>query len=206
MSEEEAAKLLNCLTQQKATQVQDWLKSVWQGKQQIPENFNWNGLAFVAADKARGSVTSLGEQELPNLEWAKVAISVYDFLAATHPNMKHSFSRDAMMLRAYTISKMGHIPGDPILDGACIVNWFLNNLKFSPKEALSIALSWKDVVTHKYKELTQNQQQFAALIEKVRELRQIKNQLLVIQLLSQNNQFNLDEEMNTWLSIQQQLP
>ncbi|GAB1539969.1 hypothetical protein NUACC21_26380 [Scytonema sp. NUACC21] len=206
MSEEEATKLLNCLIEKQATQVQDWLKSIWQGKQHIPENFNWAGLAAVASDKARGSVASSGEGESPNLEWAKVAVSVYDFLAATHPDMKHSFSRDAMMLRAYTISKMGHIPGDPILDGSCIVNWFLNNLRFSPKEALSIALSWKDLVTHKYQDLTQNQQKFAALIEEVRELRQIKNQLLVIQLLSQNNQFNLDEEMNTWLSIQQQLP
>jgi hypothetical protein len=205
MSEDDAKKLLNSLLQQDATQVQAWLKSVWKGEQKIPENFNWEGLAVVAADKARGNDTSL-EQESPNLEWAKVAILVDDLLAETHPDMKHSFTLDAMTLRAYMISKLGHIPGHKILDGSCIVNWFLNNLKFSPQEALTIASLWRNLLKYKAQELTQNQQKFAEVIEKIRELRQIKNQLAVIKLLSQNKQVNLDEKVNNWLSIQKQLP
>ncbi|WP_339385000.1 hypothetical protein [Iningainema tapete] len=31
---------------------------------------------------------------------------------------------------------------------------------FSPKEALTIALSWQDFITHKRQNLTQNQQSF----------------------------------------------
>jgi hypothetical protein len=168
------------------------------------ENFNWQGLACVAADKARGNSSSLG-RESPNLEWAKVAISVYDFLAKTHPEIKNTFIRDAMMLRAYVISKLGNIPDDPVLDSSYIFNWFFNELRFSLKEALTIASSWTDLITHKRQELTQNNQ-YTALLEEIRELRQIKNKLAVIQVLAQNNPSYLDEEINTWLSIQEKLP
>lgn len=65
-----------------------------------------------------------------------------------------------MMLRAYMISKLGAIPGNLVLDSSRIVDWFFKNLKISPKEALTIALSWQDFTTHKRQDLTQNKQSF----------------------------------------------
>ncbi|MBW4577689.1 MAG: hypothetical protein KME08_20850 [Aphanothece sp. CMT-3BRIN-NPC111] len=202
MSEDEATKLLNYLLQQDATQVQAWLKSIWTGQQQIPEEFNWQGLAYIAADKARGDSTSTSDS--PSLEWAKVAISVYDLLAKKYSESSgfDSFIRSSMMLRAYLILKLGATPGDLVLDPNLIVNWFFDNLKISFKEAWTIASDWRTLSRDKFKELMQNKQQ----IEKLRELREIKNRLGAIKLLSQSKQFTLDEEISNWLSLQEKLP
>lgn len=111
-----------------------------------------------------------------------------------------------MMLRAFMISKLGVITGDEVLDSDRIISWFFNNLKFSPKEALTIVSYWRDFITHQHQESTPNKQQLAVILDKVRELRQIKNRLMAIALLSQSNQFNSNPEIGAWLSLQEKLP
>ena len=197
MSEDDATKLLKSLLQKDAIQVQAWLKTIWTGKEHISNNFNWHGLAEVAASRASDNL---------NLEWAKVAIYVYNFLAANQPNAtgKESFMSSAMTLRAYMISKLGATPGDEILDIEYLVNWFFNDLKISDKDALIKADAWKKMLASKNKKDIQNK--LDAELEEFRILRQIKSRLTLFKLLSESNKFTPDKEIADWLSIQDKLP
>lgn len=197
MSEDDATKLLNSLMKKDAIQVQAWLKSIWTGKEHISDNFNWHGLAEVAAFRASDNL---------NLEWAKVAIYVYNFLAANQPNAsgKESFMSSAMTLRAYMISKLCATPGDEVLDIEYLVHWFFNDLKISDKDALIQADAWKKMLASKNKKDIQNK--LDAELEEFRILRRIKNRLTLFKLLSESNKFSPDKEITAWLLIQDKLP
>lgn len=197
MSEDDATKLLKSLIKKDAIQVQAWLKTIWTGKEHISDNFNWLGLAQVASSKASENL---------NLEWAKVAIYVYDFLAANQPNAsgKESFMSSAMTLRAYMISKLGATPGDEVLDIEYLVNWFFDDLKISDKDALIKASAWKQILAAKNKQDIQNK--LDAELEEFRILRRIKSRLTLFKLLSESNKFIPDKEIADWLSIQDKLP
>ncbi|MEC4806823.1 MAG: hypothetical protein SAJ72_21410 [Jaaginema sp. PMC 1080.18] len=109
MNESEATNKLKVLLEQDVEQVQFWLDQVWAGKQQITDNFNWHGLAEVAASQAREFALQSPPCRSLSLAWAKVAISIYEFLINHHSKyeIRASFFYSLMMLRAYLIVKFG---------------------------------------------------------------------------------------------------
>ena len=67
-----------------------------------------------------------------DLNWAKVAIVVYDYLInKADPARRDSLEHSVMMLRAYLIVKLGVVPHDPVLNIGHIVQWFFQNLRLS---------------------------------------------------------------------------
>ena len=169
-----------------------WLADVDSGMQKLPEKFNWLGFAEVAA---------LNAHTESNLLWAEVAISVYERLAQEAKDKANDASRDsadsatisAMMLRAASIAKHGSISGDRVLDVNRIISWFWDSLTISRQEAATLAAKWTELS-----------------IEKIRELRQIKNRLGVISLLADSEKCVSPElqepELQAWLSLRRQLP
>src|SRR5947207_2613868 len=61
----------------------DWLENVWSGAASAPENFNWLGLAEGAA--LRVHAPSEVRDRNFRLAWAKIAVGVYDYIAASSP-------------------------------------------------------------------------------------------------------------------------
>jgi hypothetical protein len=61
MNELESTKFLRILLQKNAEQVQSWLKIVWSEQQQVPENFNWLGLAQVSTSRVQELVIKSNE-------------------------------------------------------------------------------------------------------------------------------------------------
>ncbi|MEH2115832.1 hypothetical protein [Nostoc sp.] len=53
MVETEATNFLRVLLQQDAEHIQTWLRMVWAKQQQVPEKFNWLGLAEVSTSNAQ---------------------------------------------------------------------------------------------------------------------------------------------------------
>lgn len=206
MSDREATKLLNSLLKKKPVQVQVWLKSIWTKEQQVSEEFNWLGLAEVAASLARENLAF--KDNLFALEWAKIATSVYEFLAESNSNTfaKNSFTQSSMLLRSNMIFKLGNLLDDPVLDAEEIVNWFFKELKFSYKEAIQKSSLWRELSPEKYEELAKNEKQLELALEEIRDLREIKNRLAVIRVLTQNELFKPNEEIKAWNALWEKLP
>ncbi|WP_414517700.1 hypothetical protein [Nostoc sp. PCC 9305] len=53
MAETEATNFLIVLLQQDAEHIQTWLRMVWVKQQQVPEKFNWLGLAEISTFRAQ---------------------------------------------------------------------------------------------------------------------------------------------------------
>src|SRR5262245_55071631 len=110
------------LLRQSASEVLHWLQSAWSDPQMIPERFNWLGVAEGAGTKANLSA---------DLEWAEVAIRIYEWLAsrASDERIRHSELSSAMLLRASMIDEMHQtIPDHIVLDSKRIVYWFYSKL------------------------------------------------------------------------------
>lgn len=67
MNKIEAANLLKTLLQQDIEQVQSWLKSVLLEQEQVPENFNWLGLAEICTFNAQELVCTSNKDHLCSL-------------------------------------------------------------------------------------------------------------------------------------------
>jgi hypothetical protein len=188
MSKLESVSQLNQLLQQDVSQVQDWLKNVWSGKQKAPENFNWLGLAEAATSVAYSDYAN--NIKAPNIYWAEVATFIYDQLSnGANLQKQDAYMLSSMALRAAMIEIFGEISGHPVLDLDRVINWFLDNLPMSYKEAETKAASWSKCP-----------------VEDIRELRRIKNRLNIISVLAESKKCVLNEELNTWLSLRHKLP
>ncbi len=204
MSDFEETNLLNILLQQNAEQVQSWLRSVWAEQQQVPEKFNWLGLAEGAAFNARELARKSDEYHSSSLAWAELAASVYEFLAKKYPELSEQYLSSLMTLRAYMIIKFGSVIGNPVLDIEKIVNWFFDNLEISYQDALIKATDWREALsTNNAEEI---QKKFETDLEEIRRLRVIKNRLGVIKLLSESQEFRPNKELTAWISLWKQLP
>lgn len=170
-------------------QVQEWLASVWSGEQKVPEDFNWHGLAEVAADRANRRL--LGEQ--PNLEWAEVSVAIYERLAIEDEG--DSFLQSAMTLRAALILQLGAKRGHPVLDPEPIFHWFYDNLHLARDEAIKQASTWREFGPGG-----------GVGRNELLMLRRIKNRLGVIKLMSEGTHFTPDAELAKWLEVREQLP
>jgi hypothetical protein len=74
---------------------------------------------------------------------AEIAILIYDRLAEF---ALESFliSSMLMLLRAAMIAELAAIPGHPVLDINCVINWFFHSLKMSPDKATKKAANWRN--------------------------------------------------------------
>ncbi len=179
---------LNQILTQDVDSVLNWLKNLASGKSTAPRGFNWHGLAEAAAFNAREG--SPQEATKLNLKWAEVSVTAYEGLAAkTNPSMADSLMFSSMMLRANMISKLGAVPGHPVLDVDVIINWFEKNLTMSQDEVSKKAQNWQQ-----------------CQIEEIRELRKIKNYLQVISVLAKSDKVVLNPEIYSWLALREQLP
>ncbi len=205
MAETEATNFLRVLLQKDPEQVQAWLRIVWAEQQQIPEKFNWLGLAQVSTFNAQELANEeSNESHSESLAWAQVATSVYEFLAENNPSFPESYLYSLMGLRAYMILKFGALPGNQVLDIQQIVNWFFDNLHISYQEALIKATDWRETLAVNNPEETQKK--FESELEDIRKLRLIKNRLGIIKRLSKSKDFLPNEELNIWISLWDKLP
>jgi hypothetical protein len=174
--------------EQDPKQVLMWVNTIVEGRQEVPEYFNWLGLAQLSANQARSRDDAVSS--IPDLDWAKVAIVVYDYLInKADPARRDSLEHSVMMLRAYLIVKLGVVPHDPVLDIEHIVQWFFQNLRLSLAEAARRSASWKELKR-----------------EEILELRQIKNRLAVIRSLAEHNLLSHHPELQPWLALREKLP
>lgn len=204
MSELEATQLLRVLIQQNSAQVQSWLRDVWTEPQQVPEKFNWLGLAEVSTSKAQELSYKSNESHSESLGWAEVATSVYKFLAENQPNVSEGYLLSSMSLRAYMILKFGVVSNHPVLDLKQIVTWFFDGLGITPQEALSKTTAWRNILAKNNPE--EGQEYFENNLEDIRQLRRIKTRLTVIKRLSESKQFSPNEELKLWISLFDKLP
>ncbi|KYC35939.1 hypothetical protein WA1_48900 [Scytonema hofmannii PCC 7110] len=181
MNNSGATQLLNYLAQQEPMEVQNWFEQVLQHQLEVPSHFNWLGLAEAA---------SLNARVKNDLNWAKVAVHIYDYLEQTADSReKMALSLSSMNLRAYFIGKFGVVRGDVVLDLSRIVQWFIAGLPLSIEQATEDANRWMDLT-----------------IERIRALRDLKNQLAVFEGLANNNLLENYPELNNWLQLRSKLP
>ncbi|MBA2679868.1 MAG: hypothetical protein H0U76_15910 [Ktedonobacteraceae bacterium] len=181
--------LVDWLLDQDATLVHAWLHRVWEGLQDIPKDFKWEHLA-AAADVLARSGRGPNYYSQPDLEWAKVAIALYQYLIDISDLTEHPTLEERMMyLRAYFIMNFGVIRGDPILDVNQIVKWFFQNLYLSSIEAEKRLVSFKEL---EYTEIVK--------------LRYIKNRLTILQFLSSRDLLPPNQELDRWLALREKLP
>jgi len=190
MTQSPATISIDRILEQNAESVLIWVNNIFSGKTAQPQDFNWLLLADVCSESARKSPNGSG---LPDRTWAEVATAIYDRLAndadRKKPGSGESFTISSMMLRAGAIEKHGVISGHPVLDVNLILQWFWNNIKESCEDVEKKAANWKTLP-----------------IAEIRELRQLKNRLKVIAALADSDQYVLDENLNSWLSLREKLP
>lgn len=181
MNNSDATQLLNYLAQREPMEVQNWFEQVLQHQLEIPSHFNWLGLAEAA---------SLNARVKNDLNWAKVAVHIYDYLEQTADSReKMALSFSSMNLRAYFIGRFGVVPEDIVLDLSRLVQWFMTGLPLSIDQATEDANQWMNLS-----------------IENIRALRDIKNQLAVFEGLAKNNLLDNYPELNNWLQLRSKLP
>jgi hypothetical protein len=188
MDQSDAQALLRYLLSQDGAAVRAWIEAVESGEGTVPAGFNWHGLAQVAAADA---------QRYGDLTWAGVATFVYDQLARQAPQGESSdFAHSAMQLRAWMIARFGPRADDPVLDLDRVLRWVRAGLIMPPDEAARRATAWKEAAPE------QKQQQR----EQVRQLRDMKNRLAVVELLVGSSAGILDDDLRRWLEIRPALP
>ncbi len=155
------------LMKQTILELKACLLSVSASDANIREQFNW---WFGLAKSARSKVF---QEEQPNLEWADLAIHVYEMMDWFSPNGCESCLSRAMMLRANLIRRLGTKLDDKILDSQIIINWFFENLPMTREEAENkIKLRLKELYDRYFKDMAA--------------MRKIKNRLNVIKVLTSN--------------------
>jgi hypothetical protein len=192
------------LIEKKPDDVKLWMKNVLEKNEQIPEHFNWHGLADCAASNARSNIDKSHKKSTSSLAWAEVAISIYDFLAKTYPESSNSYLYSEMTLRGFMISIFGIDKNSIVLDPDKIVAWFFDNLAISYEYALMKSVEWREALSRKNAE--EMKELFENNLEDIKVLRSIKSRLNIIKQLCQVLTFQPSEELLNWLSIWETLP
>jgi hypothetical protein len=92
------------------------------------------------------------------------------------------------LLRAALLRRHGHRPGDPVLDCDRVVDWFLSRHVGDLEAAERDGDHWRELP-----------------IVRIRELRDIKNDLAVIRQLERCDRFR-SPEVQRWLRLRDRLP
>lgn len=163
-----------------------WLRQFEDGT--VSPDSRMDGVSEVATRLAR---------EHSSLEWADIAIRAANLWAKIDAVAREQAFQRAMLLRAWFISKMGAVQGNPVLDMETVLNWFYGELHLSIDEA-------------KHKIHILQEARFPARVPlpktEILELRKIKNRLAVVSLLAECGQLPASAEASAWLAIRNQLP
>ena len=174
--------LLRTIVSWPLQQVAAWLDGLAIGEPVEGEYFNWELLASTAAARAH---------EERSLSWAQIALMVYGVLAERASTREsHSLMLSAMNLRASMICEFGSREGDDVLDPEIIVRWFQRIATMSIEEAASA--SSEDLGT--------------LPTETLRKLRDIKNALNVVALISDTGVVRTYPALENWLQLRPGLP
>ena len=171
------------LLKQLPQDVLDWIQRAWSGQYEVPETFNWLGVAEVA-----GTMANLHA----DIEWAEVAIRIYEWLADQRSNasFRHSELSSAMSLRSSMIHKHHKtVPGHYVLDPQFLVRWFSNELEWNYDEVAEKTRNWR-----------------ALPFEQILILRHIKNRLSQLKHLVNDGYLQPDNNLQTWLALYPEFP
>ena len=159
-----------------------WIHPRLGGEGPLETEFNWHGLAYVAAMRAR-------EQDTSPI-WAEIAVRIYAWLARrSEPCIGKLFALSEMHVRAHQVSSLGACDGHPVREPQTLVAWFHKTRQLSYTEASAKAAHWRQLP-----------------VSEVAQLRDIKNQLGVFEALL--NQLNSSDrnELERWLKLRPRLP
>ncbi len=184
----QSEELIAWLIKQDVTTVETWLQNVWEGRESVPKDFYWPHLVAAIEVLAR-SGNGPRYYEQPDLAWAKVAVSIYQYLINRADPLTRMSLEDRMMhLKAHLMRSYGNVAGDPMLDVDQIIEWFFRNLHLSIEDIEKIS-SWESLTT-----------------EELLRLSYIKNRLFVLRFLVDHNLIFPDERLKKWLMIRERLP
>ncbi len=171
------------LLKQSPQDVLAWIQRAWSGQIEVPENFNWLGIAESA-----GTTANLHA----DIQWAEVAIRIYEWLALqrSNPSFRHSELSSAMSLRSSMMHKHHQtVPGHYVLDPELIVQWFYNELAWNYDEVAEKTKNWQ-----------------ALSFEQILLLRQIKNRLSKLKHLVNDGYLQPANDLQAWLALYPELP
>lgn len=172
--------LLRRLLDQPPGEIEAWL-----ARATAPGGFNWLGLAEVAGNNA---LRQDGGPVAVALSWARIADHATARFIAVAPDAAESRTTGLKRLRAELINRHGSVPGDPFLDCDEIFRWFLGRHGNEFDAAAADATHWTELP-----------------IERIRELRSIKNELSVLKLLGRCAPFGTPE-VQRWIQLWGRLP
>lgn len=184
----DSQKLLKSLATKNGKEVLEWLDDVKNGEKEVPIDFNWLGLAEIATDRAFSLKSS---SDLPDLDWARAGIIIYENLAnkcEPQTSSQESLLISSMYIRVRIIIKVGVVAGDKLRDPQIIVDWFFSKLALSLDEVKLIIPKWKESLSN------------------LKELRRIKNRLTVIKTLCEEGVKLENQEIYKWLILWRSLP
>jgi len=176
------------LLERSPEKLQAWVERVWrEDPKGSRKNYNWwLGLAYSIGVKARIDL-ALDDPNPPNLEWAAIAIAIYEHLG------DESAMQGSMRRRLNLILRLGHRPDHVLLDANNIVRWFYDILEMTREEAIAkVSIGIRNLWSDSPYDL--------------RELRYMKGRLGVIRQLVKRDIIQPDDDLQQWLDIQKQLP
>jgi hypothetical protein len=174
---------LNELLSWDPIRIESWLSN-FASSEPPPEDFNWLGLAEVAASRAAAATDGAAQ-----LAWGRIAQAAYEHLSSrADPASSYRHTEDAMRLRAELIRAQGPRSNDPLLDCDEILDWFLQNVDRPVDEIRQRTARWR--------ELDPNE---------VLELRRLKNRLAILRRLDRCPGIGR-EEIARWLALWELLP
>lgn len=151
-----------------------------------PATFNWLGLAEAATNQALAD----DEDAAASLAWAQVAGIAWERLASQPgiPGAHQRFMTSLMLLRAALIARHSASFEDPLLDSEEVLDWFLVRRRGELDAAARDSSRWQELP-----------------VERILELREIKDELGVVELLSGCSRCQTPE-VQRWLELRNELP
>src|SRR5579875_1936127 len=128
--------LLNHLLIQQPEEVYKWLQKAISGLLQVPEDFNWLGLAEGVVSTAEATADNGPDSLAQALQWAKIGVTTYEYMLNRHSGRysRSSLENSLMWLRAFFIIRLGPVEHDSLLGAEQIIQWFFQDLPYSRQE------------------------------------------------------------------------
>jgi len=197
----ETDKSVEWLLEHSPSLVLHWLREAVEGVRPLPVGFNWHGLAECAASDVWRSNNK--PSSYPDVGWANVAVFAYSYIidkvkeqghflqarpgldAEGKKHLAFSFEESLMNVRARCIIQLGSVSGDPVLDITDLVQWFFQDLRFSPEEAREKSALPREQLSH----------------AESWELTRIRRKLTILQRLQQQQVLSPDQELQHWFAV-----
>ncbi|MFF2555168.1 hypothetical protein ACFVUS_29485 [Nocardia sp. NPDC058058] len=173
------AQLLDQLVLLPPADVEDWLRAHAPSAES-----NWLGLAEVAGHEA------MRIRDNTALDWARVSIAVRELIAKAtgDESYRQTQIRNAMNLRVEMINRFGPAIDDPVRDSTSVYRWFLDRHSGQLACATADSSHWQSLP-----------------IDRIAELRRIKNELNVLRNLQHSSAAEATE-VHGWMEVWPRLP